>query len=58
MVSFLMNVDISVTKELALSIVYLDLERGTSATHFLKLIDLTKAVHATGEAVANAVSDS
>lgn len=49
--------DISVIKELALSIVYLDLDRGTSATHFLKLIVLTKAVQATGEAVANAVSD-
>ena len=48
--------DISATKELALSIVYLDLNRGISATHFLHLIDLTKAVHATGEAVANAVS--
>ena len=49
--------DISATKELALSIVYLDLDRGTSATDLLKLINLTKAVHATREAVANAVSN-
>ena len=49
--------DISVTKELALSVVYLDLDTGKTATHFLKLVDLTKAVHATGQAVANAVSE-
>ena len=50
------STDLSTVKQLGLVVEYLDTQLGIPQTRYLKLVDLTPAVHATADVIVNAVT--
>ncbi|XP_011409071.1 PREDICTED: zinc finger protein 862-like, partial [Amphimedon queenslandica] len=50
------STDLSTVKQLGLVVQYLDMETATAETKYLKLIDLSPAVHATADVIVKAVT--
>ena len=50
------STDLSTVKQLGLVVEYLDTQLGISQTRYLKLVDLTPAVHTTADVIVNVVT--